>query len=53
MPWAICDWCERVQGVMWYDKSETVQCERCDAWLSVDRFEKINHEENGDIDGYS
>lgn len=42
MPWAICDWCDRVVGVMWDDDSDVVECKKCGAWLSVERCSEIN-----------
>lgn len=36
MPWAICEWCERVVGVMWDSTDDVVECRVCGAWLSVE-----------------
>lgn len=39
MPWAICEWCQRVIGVMWDYKDDLVECSKCGAWLSIERNE--------------
>lgn len=37
MPWAICEWCQRVIGVMWDYEDDVVECSKCGAWLSIER----------------
>ena len=37
MPWAHCEWCVTVIGVMWDYDSDVVECTKCGAWLSVER----------------
>lgn len=36
MPFAICDFCQKVIGVMWDNDATVVMC-KCGAWVSVER----------------